>query len=393
MELKNGPVSFFKLLFLSFKTANQAFGAVFFLLICVCLFSALLVALPVGAAFLFGPRVAGLLKIPLSLILSFVQIAALLAVVALLGAKLEKQGVSPLQALRDGCLPALYWIVDSILLGAVVWGVLFLARSFGSMPVALVSVLGLGLVLLPLAFLPSVLVLRDEGPISALRYCFELGFAHSLRILLNFIGLGLLGLLVCLAGVCLLKSLAPEQFTLISSLLANPKMAAMAPMLLSMHLMQLPKLTLLFVIIGGGFVYLFLYMFVQAFITALFLNLDYEHRLTPSRGLDDIAPAEPPAAKMHAPVHAVTPEVGIQKASIRTQEAEDFSQHLEEVYNPQEHLEQALAQEEDRMPTILFDEEMARQLEKAQQDMQKQNSGENKQDNGPQSIKMSDKPL
>lgn len=394
MELKNGPVSFFKLFFLSLKTVNQAFGSVFFLLICVGLLCALIIALTVGAAFLFGPRIVGLMQIPLSLISSFVQIAAMLAIVALLGAKLEKQGLSPLQALRDSCLPALYLIADSILLSVVAGAVLFVAYFLGSFSAVLVTMFALGLVFLPIVFLQQALALRDEGPLSALHYCFELGKAHYLRILCNLVGLGLVGLLVVLGGICALKAWAPEQFTLISGLLATPQTAAMAPMLLSMQLMQLPKLTLLFVTIGGAFVYLFLYMFWQAFITALFLNLDYAHRGTQNRDLDGVVVEEHPAHGP-APVHAVAPEVGVKQASIRAQNAEDFAHHLDKVYDAKEHLAQALEQEEDRMPTILFDEEMAKQLEQAQQEMQKQKeqSAKNKEDNGPQSIKMSDKSL
>ncbi len=394
MELRNGPVSFFKLFFLSLKTVNQAFGSVFFLLICVGLLFALLIALSVGAAFLFGPHVVGLVKIPLSLISSFVQLAALLAIVALLGAKLEKQGLSPLQALRDACLPALYLIVDSILLSVAVGALLFVAYFLGSFSAVLITTLVLCFVLLPITFLQPVLVLRDEGPLSALCYCFELGKAHYLHILLNLIALGLVGLLVVLGGICALKAWAPEQFTLVSSLLATPQTAAMAPMLLSMQLMQLPKLTLLLVGVGATFVYLFLFMFWKAFVTALFLNLDYAHRGTQNRDLDGVVVEEHPAHG-HAPVHAVAPEVGVKQASIRTQNAEDLAHHLDKVYDAKEHLAQALEQEEDRMPTILFDEEMAKQLEQAQQEMQKQKeqSAKNKEDNGPQSIKMSDKPL
>lgn len=394
MELRNGPVSFFKLFFLSLKAVNQAFGSVFFLLICVGLLLALLVALTVGAAFLFGPRVVGPMQIPVSIISAFVQMAAMLAIVALLGAKLEKQGLSPLQALRDSFLPALYFFVDSIILTLAMGLVLVVAYMLGSFKVLFIALLASCFALLPFIFLQPILALRDEGPISALSYCIELGKAHYLRILLNLIGLGLVGVLIVLGGICALKAWAPEQFNLVSSLLVSPQMAAMAPMLLSMQLMQLPKLTLLFISIGVAFVYLFLYMFGQSFVTALFLNLDYAQRGTQNRDLDGVVVKEHPAHG-HAPVHAVAPGVGVKQVSIRTQNAEDLTHHLDKVYDAKEHLAQALEQEEDRMPTILFDEEMAKQLEQAQQEMQKQKeqSAKNKEDNGPQSIKMSDKPL
>lgn len=395
MELRKGPMSFLNLLLLALKTTNRAFGSVLFLLICVGLLSALLAVLTVGAAFLFGPKLAMVLQIPVSFFSAFLQTSAMLAIVALLGAKLEKQGLSPLQALRGALLPTFYFFIDSIILTLVAVLVLGLAYMFGSSKMMLTAMLVLFLTFLPFIFLQPILVLRDEGPISAIGYCIELAKAYYLRILLNLAGLALLGLLVLLGGVCVLKALAPEQFSLISGLMTSPQMAAMAPMLLSMQLMQLPKLTLLLIAVGVALAYLFLYVFGQSFLTALFLNLDHDYNGSQTRDMGDVIAKEPPAVHGHSPVHAVSPQVGVKQASIHTLDAEDFSHHLDKVYDAKEHLAQALEQEEDRMPTILFDEEMAKQLEQSQQEMQKQKdqSTKNKEDNGPQSIKMSDKPL
>ena len=130
MELRKGPMSFLNLLLLALKTTNRAFGSILFLLICVGLLSILLAVLTVGAAFLFGPKLAMVLQIPVSFFSAFLQTSAMLAIVALLGAKLEKQGLSPLQALRGALLPTFYFFIDSIILTLVAVLVLGQTSSF-----------------------------------------------------------------------------------------------------------------------------------------------------------------------------------------------------------------------------------------------------------------------
>ena len=82
----------------------------------------------------------------------------------------------------------------------------------------------------------------------------------------------------------------------------------------------------------------------------------------------------------------------VSQASINTSEEDTntLSQHLDKVYTPKA---EDIVQygDEDRMPTILFDDEMAKQLQQNQAQYApkpKDDNGEDK-DNGPESIKMS----
>ena len=81
------------------------------------------------------------------------------------------------------------------------------------------------------------------------------------------------------------------------------------------------------------------------------------------------APANAGQAPVSSSRQVATPPagmdmLGIKKTSVNTTEAEtnDLSQHLQQVYTPREK-DIVQHQEEDRMPTILFDDDLAKQLE------------------------------
>ena len=120
-----------------------------------------------------------------------------------------------------------------------------------------------------------------------------------------------------------------------------------------------------------------------------------------------VAPAPAPASvpqAASAPKPDSTPEknpqaqpvalegLEVSKSSINTSEKEtdSLSEHLNKVYTPQK---EDIIQygEEDRMPTILFDDEMAKQLEENQAQYAPKSKEDNadKKDEGPGSIKMS----
>ena len=136
---------------------------------------------------------------------------------------------------------------------------------------------------------------------------------------------------------------------------------------------------------------LYVLLSIEAIFTALFLNLDYCHRPTKNRE-SDVPLAALEAEKVETSKE--TAEVGLVQTSVHTHTDEDTFRHLEQVYDAQEHLHLGKAEEEDRMPTILFDDEMAKQLTKTEENMrQQQQKTNNPTDNGPESIKISDKPL
>ena len=116
-----------------------------------------------------------------------------------------------------------------------------------------------------------------------------------------------------------------------------------------------------------------------------------------NRELENAMANAPVVPEPIQPSDAVMPDVMIKQASIRTDaDADpDTARHLDQVYSAQEHLPQSLEQEEDRMPTILFDEEMAKQLAENEERMRlsKEQAAKRKEDDQQQSIKISDKPL
>lgn len=382
MELKNGPISLFRLILGGFQTANRAFGSALFLFILVALLSFLLQGLAVGAGFLFGPKVGLIFQLPASLLVSFFGVVFTSALIQILAAKIEKSGMRAPESFSSSIVPSFYFILSSLILGIPAAAVLFAAMLTHSALAVSAVYVALVFVMLPFMFTQHAAVLRNEGPVGALRYSWELGTAYYLHILLTLLALAGLGVCFVLGIFCALKALVPHFM----------QMAATGnPMLLFLQYSKIQIVTGLVIFI---FLYAYALLTVQAIITGLFLNLDYCNRAAHSRELDSLAEAA--AAKPRPDVvSAVMPDIAVKQASIRTQSDEDTTKQLDQVYSAQEHLAQALEQEEDRMPTILFDEAMAKQLAQTEEEMKKrkEQSGQKKEDDGPESIKMSDKTL
>ncbi len=115
--------------------------------------------------------------------------------------------------------------------------------------------------------------------------------------------------------------------------------------------------------------------------------------------LHAVQPQQPTPAPTPKPVGKQQPQampsldgLGVSKSSINTSEtdAQNLSEHLDQVYKPKpEDVVQYV--DEDRMPTILFDDEMAKQLQdnQAQFAPKPKEEDSNKKDNGSDTIKMS----
>lgn len=385
MELKNGPISLFKLILGGFKTANQAFGSVLFLFILIILLSALMTGVVMGAGFLFGPKTALVLQIPLSLLLSFFGLVFTTAVIQILGAKIEKNGLSASGSFASSLLPSVYFIISTLIL-AVPAAVVLAAAAFtrSALVIGLVYA-ALYFVLLPFIFTQHAAALRHEGPISSLRYSWELGTAYYLHVLLTLLALVGLGVCAVLGVFCLFKALAPQM----------PGFASAQPqMVLLMLMMKFSKIQIITGLVAFSFLYGYALLTFQAVITALFINLDYSKRAAQSRELDALAEANA-AAPIPDAAGGAMPDVMVKQAAVRTQSDDDTAKQLDQVYSAQEHLARALEQEEDRMPTILFDESMAKQLAETQEQFnkQKEHSAKRKEDDGRDSIKISDKSL
>ncbi len=383
MELRNGPVSIFKIIFYALKVANQTFGTVLGLLILMVVFVALLAGICFGVSTLINsPLGLTAITLPIPLLTAFLEVVFIVASVYILAACFEKRGTSAYESFRDCLVPAVYFIISSLLLAIVFYALLFGLRLLNSSAAMLLGALLLWLLFLPFCFTLQAIVLRNENPISALRYSWDLVTRNYLRMLWNILCLAVLWLFVILAVFSLCKALLPAPY----ASFASPQGLATLQVIAPLWLLQQPKL---YIILGGiilGLVSLYFFLFVQAIWTGLFLNLDYADRPVQSRELN---------SQEGFASQTVMPDVSIKQTSVQTSTDEAMASHMEQVYNAQDHLAQALQEEEDRMPTILFDEDMAKELAENEEKMRRhqEEAAQKKDLDEEKSIKISDKTL
>ena len=393
MELKNGPLSVFRLVGYSLKTANQSFGACLLAVIITFLLCALLM----GIMFLsvrINPMFPIILQIPLSLIMAFLAVNFQLGVLHIVYSKIEKTGCTVMDSLKLAIVPSFYYIIASLLLAAPIIFILLLSVFSGSKMTFLCVYAVMCLLVFPIwLFLPTALVIRQLGPIESLKYAWDLGKAFYLRIVFTILAVIIGCAVIALAVICLLKAFAPAWIDFFLSMANNTDKAAFAlPAATAAYSLPLLILGFVFYVIF----YFFFFVASQAFITILFLNLDYTLNGNLSMPtLSPISPDDISAIPTEALPVEQQEEITVEQEAIHTESInEDTVRQLSEVYNPQEHLDQAVDQEEDRMPTILFDEEMLKQFEENERQMRERKERAKQQDDDtPDSIKMSDKTL
>ena len=141
----------------------------------------------------------------------------------------------------------------------------------------------------------------------------------------------------------------------------------MLALVLPILLMQVPKLYLLL----GGFCAVYTLALFRPVCAGSLDGTVFKpgllDRNAESRELN--ARAEAAAAAVNTPASDVMPDISVKQASVRTDADPDTARHLDQVYRAQEHLGPRPGAEEDRMPTILFDEDMARQLAESEEKM------------------------
>lgn len=399
MELKNGLVSVLRLISISLKAANQAFGSV----IAAAIWTALFCGLLVGIVFLshfISPILPVILQIPLSLAFAFISLLFPMAIIQILAAKLEKTGMTASEALTSSIVPSFYSIISSLIL-AIPAMVLVGAAAFSKSALAIVVVyLILAFAFIPFMFLQQSLVLRQQGPIEALKYSWEIGSTFYARILLMFASI-FAGIIIFVLGVfCVVKAFKPEWMDFIYTTSQVPQQ--MLPFYLASYINMIPKPLLIAGVIIAVALYIFVFLTAEAFLTALFLNLDY--CLCGGNNREADLPILPEQTFISQPQTPHTPiedplihthQVSVKQEAIQTESVDENTiRHLEQVYNPQEHLDRAIDQDEDRMPTILFDEDMMKQLAENEKQMrERQERAQQQDDDTPDSIKMSDKTL
>ena len=303
--------------------------------------------------------------------------------IRIIAAKAEKNNETVSEALTSSIVPTIYCLCYYFLFNLAV-GAAGFVLMFIPILGPIIFTLGVIYLILRLLFAQIAIVLRNQGPISAFSYSWELTSGNMLHILgALFVGVVLPGLFVALViggFIVVIPLYFSNSFSLVN--LSMPWMIVLAVM-------------------GGTFLFIFLNMLV--FFVLLFLNLDYGYNRdtftpAPQETLNEqptqvFGPENnvlPPGVGPTVQVDDL-PQVEVLQSSVHSEtDSAELHQHLEQVYQPKpEDIVQYT--EEDRMPTILFDDEMAKQLEQQhrQWEEKKARKPHNKDDGEISSIKMS----
>lgn len=373
---------FFTLFFESFKLINNSLSS----LSAFFVFAVVLLAATGYIVFLLYPFGGFLLN------LATLFLTVLL--IKILGARAEQEGGYFFDLAAKSLLPTVYALIISIILGVIIAVpvILFILAVYfllspdmirRAAPLIACIILGGVYVFASmfLYFLPAV-SLREEGPISGIKASFFLAWKHPVQTLATA--------LVCmlLPGAVMLGLFKAAYLGIPLYFADSFNLASLSPVWY-------------FVFFAAGIIYAAANAVDAAFLVLTFLNLDYaqnrgsveEEQPTAEqiKLQQDIAQAErafSPAQPAPVPIE----EVAVTTASIRlATDAEEVKEHLDAVYSPENaKVQEYMHQEEDRMPTILFDEEMAKELEESRKQWENRTKKEDRpEDSDGGSIKIS----
>ncbi len=317
----------------SFRLVNRSFGMILGWLVSGALIAAILAAI-----IRFFPLLGSLATLLLCLPLLALMYAVL---VKILASRALNDNLNLSDMFASSVLTAIYLTVYWVLYhGAMFWvsvlsGMATRAPWYLELPVDLF----LAYLSIRLFFLPMAIVLRDQDPISALRYTWDLTGSFFLRSFL----------------ACLLMGL----FWLICMLVIGRGLYVAIPTYFS-DSFDLANLSLVWKGVFGGIAlcYVFFGLSMFAFRVLVFLNLDLSE--TPTARVE-------PLPDVQAVTETTQLDEGVplqlSKTSVKTQPDTTFSQQLDQVYTPMKEDTSSESPEEDRMPTIVFDNEMAKEIE------------------------------
>ena len=360
------PQSVLMLLVESFKLVNRSIGTLLLLG-----FISLLLSIGVGAlVFVHVP--VFMVKILSGLVSVFMTVVSFQVVAALA----ENQPVSITEKMSSSVLPSVYTVILNLFLGiAGVLSALLVGVIAGGMrSTAVMVILGaIGLFLFfRLCFAPLMIALREENPISALMSSWQLTGDHFGKVIACWLVSVLLP--IAFIGAC--------GYGLYVGI---PLYFADSFNLASPSLVWILVFLLLFV------VFVFISISVWVYWILVFLNLTYGD--DPSAEPVAILPKTQVVGEETQPLNEVQEEGEISrifKMSVQSHEGEGaIEQHLEQVYQPKPE-DVVEYTEEDRMPTILFDDEMAKQMEENRNRWEEEKKkARSKQDGDDGVIKMS----
>ncbi len=379
MNLKEKQ-NLFKLLIEGLRLVNQA-GTALVVFVILALISTVLPLL------LLHLNISPIL---VKLTISFLSSFLLILLWRVLAAKADNFGESISNSLTASLIPSVYLLIVSLIIG----GFTILA-SFVLIP--LLKYTGnIGLILFALvfyflfvrlSFVPPALALREQGPVKAIIYSWEMtrGVKNFFRTFFALLVCGLLSPLFLLIIIRALYIFIPLYFA---------------------DSFNLAALTTSWYVAGGIILFCFLVVNFWSFATFLlfFLNCDYGENRSSYTPLPEDELTSQTTQVFGENNNVLPPGLGkivtqqdienvtVKKASVKTvSDSDDLKEHLDKVYQPKPE-EFVHYQEEDRMPTILFDDEMAKQIEQnsqlfAKKEKREEHNQEDKDDG--QSIKMS----
>ena len=364
----------FSLLTGSFSVANRAGGSLLALLIVAIIGEVAVAAL---VFWLQWP------KFVFSIFNNLYSMFLWVVFIRIITAKAENSDESFTDSVAAAPLPTVYYLVYFIIVCVAAFAIGCVAAFSG--PLAVIPAIVAVYFFLRLMFAPMAIATRGQGPISALLYSWQLTRGHLLYIIGALLVAGLLPFLfIGTVGYSLYVGI-PLYFADSFSIL---------------HL----SLTWRIVLAAIVLIFFFILLAVNVFGVLLFLKFDYDYMRDAFVPQAQPNPNNPPTP-VFGPQNNVLPpgmgqlvtdddlgpQVQVLQSSIQTH-ADDpaLTQHLDQVYQPQQ---QDFVQytEEDRMPTILFDDDMAKQLEE-QRHMWEQKQHQDKSqrdDNDMPSVKMS----
>lgn len=393
MDFKKKPFNLFTLWVESFKLANNTFGALVllvFLLLVFIAFALTTIVIVSTKLVLPGamttPFLAGISTFTLIMIASYIAYFIFpCTLINMVSARANKVGTALPECFWKALIPSFYLLLASLVIGIPTAIIQWLIRSagFSNMGLILMAVLVFG-IYVPSAFTAPAIALRGENPVSAIRYSMDLVFRRYFRTAILLVSVWLapfVGLALAVGGL----------------VVGIPLFFAGS--------FDITNLTLgwYIVFLAAALVYIFSLYFAFTANTLLFLNLDHGF----NRDGFEISDAVKLAGKSSTtalPVTAGMPvarpkddilnpneQVGmLTTVSPETNEM-NVDEHLNQVYSPDNvKVQQYMHQEEDRMPTILFDDEMAKEMAKNQEMFaSKRTKTDTPEDNGPENIKLS----
>ncbi|MCQ2410665.1 MAG: hypothetical protein MJ053_04025 [Elusimicrobiaceae bacterium] len=338
MEIRE-PHSLSRLFVESFGVMNRVFDT-----LCALLFVAVLGGI-FAIIMLFVLNVPKVAVVLFGLVYSSFLLMALLKTFA---GEIEQEKASFSDLLASSALPGIYTVIVLLIYGVLGIAVSMIIRGMGlprlsPVVLAVAALVGL-LIFMHILFAIITIALREQDPFHAILYSCKMQAKHFLATLAAML-MSIVFPLILIGACTYVAHYAISTYT--STTFDPAKITT-------------PWTIGLGILLG---VSILIYLSMHAFLVSVFLNLDYR-----DNDNEDLPATQHARATLAAPEVRATvatqnmKSVQVLKASVKTHAAdESISQHLSEVYQPKPE-DIVTYTEEDRMPTILFDDEMAAQL-------------------------------